>query len=519
MLWQPWLFETAYCSRDPDVHTSESVDIADDTPAIGLVVCCRSGVAAVIAETATAPIGRVKVLLQTQDINPRVVSGETIRYRGVWDCFVRVAGEQGILSFWRGNATNCARYFPNQALNFAVKDTLRAPLLRGVDPEAQFARFLTVNLACGALAGASSTALVYPLDYARTRLAADVGRGARTFSGLAHCIAVTASGPRGVLGLYNGFAVSLVGMTLYRGVFFGLWDTVKDSIKGNNGEGGGPGELLRKGAAAQGVAMTAGAVSYPFDTVRRRLHMQSGKHRQHWNYAGAIDCFRTIIRKEGPTALYKGVAASALHGVGSAILLLVYDKLQRVFGAGSAMAGTRARTVLAPPAARDTAAAAVCVYNAAVAPSSAAGIISNAETRTRPLMLQQQQQQGLPHPAQTESGSLAAAEQAPLGMASSTSNGDYTRAGPLLHLYRHTCDKSWLRCRSSGAMRAPSQSSETRSTAPSAPQAHDHIECSSSAAASRTSLLGHKLWPFVAAALQCKCQRRCSPDQRGVSNA
>ncbi len=44
--------------------------------------------------------------------------------------------------------------------------------------------------------GAGSLTIVYPLDYARTRLASDVGKQ-RDFNGLADCLVKTAKGPKG----------------------------------------------------------------------------------------------------------------------------------------------------------------------------------------------------------------------------------------------------------------------------------------------------------------------------------
>lgn len=83
-------------------------------------------------------------------------------------------------------------------------------------------------MASGGLAGAGSLCFVYPLDYARTRLASDVGSGKRDFNGLGDCIKKTASGPKGVLGLYNGFGVSVAGIIPYRGVYFGLFDSLNE---------------------------------------------------------------------------------------------------------------------------------------------------------------------------------------------------------------------------------------------------------------------------------------------------
>jgi len=76
------------------------------------------GISGGIAKTVSAPIDRVKLLMQTQAINTAI----TRPYKSVVDCVVRVYREQGFLSFWRGNLANIYRYFPNQALNFAFKD-------------------------------------------------------------------------------------------------------------------------------------------------------------------------------------------------------------------------------------------------------------------------------------------------------------------------------------------------------------------------------------------------------------
>ena len=58
-------------------------------------------------------------------------------------------------------------------------------------------------MASGGLAGASSLLIVYPLDFARTRLAADVGKGSgRQFTGLANCLSTIVKGG-GVGALYQ----------------------------------------------------------------------------------------------------------------------------------------------------------------------------------------------------------------------------------------------------------------------------------------------------------------------------
>jgi len=85
-------------------------------------------------------------------------------------------------------------------------------------------------MASGGLAGASSLAFVYSLDYARTRLANDSKSakkgGERQFNGLVDVYRKTLAAD-GIAGLYRGFAISCVGIIVYRGLYFGMFDSIK----------------------------------------------------------------------------------------------------------------------------------------------------------------------------------------------------------------------------------------------------------------------------------------------------
>jgi solute carrier family 25 (adenine nucleotide translocator) protein 4/5/6/31 len=283
------------------------------------------GVSGAIAKTCTAPIERVKLIIQTQDSNPLIRSGEVPRYTGIVNCFQRVHAEQGFSAFWRGNFTNVIRYFPTQAFNFAFKDTIKA-LFPKYNSKTDFGMFFLTNMASGGLAGAGSLCIVYPLDYARTRLASDVGSGQKTFNGLGDCLVKTAKGPSGVLGLYNGFGVSVAGIIPYRGVYFGMYDSLSDLNPYKNDRDFVA--ICSKFVIAQATAITAGYASYPFDTVRRRLQMQSELPKEQWLYKGSIDCLVKVAKEEGMTAIFKGAGANALRTVGSALVLVLYGEIK-----------------------------------------------------------------------------------------------------------------------------------------------------------------------------------------------
>jgi len=280
------------------------------------------GVAAAISKTAVAPIERVKLLLQVQHASKQITADQ--RYKGMVDCFVRIPKEQGFLAFWRGNLANVIRYFPTQALNFAFKDKYKQVFLGGVDKRTQFWRFFLGNLASGGAAGATSLCFVYPLDFARTRLAADVGKGAgeREFSGLGNCL-VKIYKSDGLVGLYRGFGVSVQGIIIYRAAFFGFFDTAKGMLPDPKNT-----PLVITWMIAQSVTTVAGIVSYPFDTVRRRMMMQSGRAKADILYKNTIHCWGQIYRTEGGKAFFKGAFSNVLRGTGGAFVLVLYDEIK-----------------------------------------------------------------------------------------------------------------------------------------------------------------------------------------------
>ncbi|KAJ3383178.1 hypothetical protein HDU92_004362 [Lobulomyces angularis] len=171
---------------------------------------------------------------------------------------------KGIASFWRSNVTNCIRY----------------------SPKTDFWSFFGINLLSGGAAGAFSLTFVHPLDYARTRLASDVGSGKKPFSGLGDCLVKTPKGPKGILGLYQGFGISVAGIIPYRGVQFGFNDTLKglnpwDKEVSFSG-------IASKSLGAQLSVILSGFVTYPFDTIRRRLQMEAVKPSNEILYRGAL---------------------------------------------------------------------------------------------------------------------------------------------------------------------------------------------------------------------------------------
>jgi len=287
-----------------------------------LINLAAGGIAGAIAKTITAPMEKVKLAIQNQDSNPKIVSGEMPRYKGMGDCYVRHVKELGIASLWRGNVANCIRYVPTAAFNLAFKDNIKRAFPK-YDKNTEFGKFAMSQIASGAAAGGCTNTMVYPLIYVRTVLGADIGK-VKKFNGMFDALMKTAK-EGGFLSLYNGIGPSTVGIVVYRGAQFGLQDIVKAfnpwqqevSARG----------LVSKFCVAQLAVSVSGICAYPFDTMQRRLQIEASKPANEKMYNGMSDCFNKILAKEGPKGFFKGAFANILRGTGAAIVLVLYDEI------------------------------------------------------------------------------------------------------------------------------------------------------------------------------------------------
>ncbi|KZV50308.1 ADP,ATP carrier protein, mitochondrial [Dorcoceras hygrometricum] len=286
------------------------------------------GVSAAVSKTAAAPIERVKLLIQNQD--EMLKSGRLSEpYKGIGECFKRTIKDEGVGSLWRGNTANVIRYFPTQALNFAFKDYFKRLFNFKKDRDGYW-KWFAGNLASGGAAGASSLLFVYSLDYARTRLANDAkaakkGGGERQFNGLIDVYRKTLKSD-GIAGLYRGFNISCVGIIVYRGLYFGMYDSLKPVVLTGSMQD----SFFASFALGWLITNGAGLASYPIDTVRRRMMMTSGEAVK---YKSSLDAFSQILKNEGAKSLFKGAGANILRAVAGAGVLAGYDKLQViVFG-------------------------------------------------------------------------------------------------------------------------------------------------------------------------------------------
>jgi solute carrier family 25 (adenine nucleotide translocator) protein 4/5/6/31 len=274
------------------------------------------GTSGIIAKTLCAPLERVKIVLQTQ-------AAAGTNYSGMMDCGRSIVRNQGLSGLWAGNLINCLRYFPTTAMNFAFKERYQEMFVPTRTKD-NFLQWFGGYLLAGGAAGATSLTVAYPLEFAYTRVAADVGN--KQFKGMSDCFSQIYK-KDGIRGLYRGYGPSVAGIVVYRAGYFGFYDAGKEFFFKDGGKNT---SIFAKFGLAIFVDISAACIAYPLDTVRRRLMMQSGREASAVQYTTSMGALKHILKHEGGvSALYKGVFANNVRAIASAMVLVLYDEARK----------------------------------------------------------------------------------------------------------------------------------------------------------------------------------------------
>lgn len=264
-------------------------------------------IAGAAAKTVTAPLDRIKLLMQTHGLR----AGQEAAKKGVGfiEAFALIGKEEGIKGYWKGNLPQVIRIIPYSAVQLFAYENYKK-LFQGKDGELS----VIGRLAAGACAGMTSTFVTYPLDVLRLRLAVDPGY--KTMSE----VALKMLKEEGVASFYNGLGPSLIGIAPYIAVNFCVFDLVKKALP----------EKYQKRTEASLVtglisATIATLMCYPLDTVRRQMQMRGTP------YVTILDAFPGIVARDGLVGLYRGFVPNALKTLpNSSIRLTTFDTVKRL---------------------------------------------------------------------------------------------------------------------------------------------------------------------------------------------
>ena len=156
-----------------------SSDVASRKLAAGMVT-------GAFTKTVTAPLERVKILLQIQ-----AMTGSSTKYQGILRSARTVVMEEGFFRLWKGNGANVLRVMPVYGLKFGINDMLRDMVRRpGQKGDLSF----TQLFCAGSMAGTVTVGTTYPLEtvsasacilYARERVHVELLLAAHVFTNIA----------------------------------------------------------------------------------------------------------------------------------------------------------------------------------------------------------------------------------------------------------------------------------------------------------------------------------------------
>ncbi|OWM80549.1 calcium-dependent mitochondrial ATP-magnesium/phosphate carrier protein 2-like [Punica granatum] len=270
------------------------------------------GVAGAVSRTATAPLDRLKVILQVQTTKARIMPAVRDIYR-----------KGGVMGFFLGNGLNVLKVAPESAIRFYAYEMLKTVIVKAQGGENKAEIGPVGRLLAGGIAGAVAQTSIYPMDLVKTRLQTCEGGKAPNIGAMSKDIWVH-EGPRA---FYRGLVPSLLGIIPYAGIDLAAYETLKDMSKKYILQDADPGPLVQLGCGTISGSLGATCV-YPLQVVRTR--MQAQRMNTEAAYCGMSDVFRRTFQHEGLRGFYKGLFPNLLKVVPSAsITYLVYESMKK----------------------------------------------------------------------------------------------------------------------------------------------------------------------------------------------
>ncbi|KAL1331003.1 hypothetical protein HN51_048262 [Arachis hypogaea] len=264
-------------------------------------------IAGAAAKTVTAPLDRIKILMQTHG----VIAGKASAKKAISliEAITVIGKEEGIKGYWKGNLPQVIRVIPYSAVQLFAYETYKK-IFSGKDGKLS----VLGRLAAGAFAGMTSTFVTYPLDVLRLRLAVEPGY--RTMSE----VALSMLREEGFASFYYGLGPSLIGIAPYIAVNFCVFDLLKKSL---------PEKYQKRTETSLLTAVLSASLAtltcYPLDTVRRQMQLKGTP------YKTVLDAISGIVARDGFIGLYRGFVPNALKNLpNSSIRLTTYDIVKRL---------------------------------------------------------------------------------------------------------------------------------------------------------------------------------------------
>ena len=267
-------------------------------------------ISGICAKTAIAPAERVKMSFQ--------LSNEKFTLTNCYSKFTGMVRNEGVWNLWKGHSANIARVAPYAGLHYAIHDYMEVLLKHSHVTNDD----MIIQLISGSLAGAGATAITYPLDVLRVRIAFAPTK-TNIITAWKHAIRYG--------GLYQGFAPTMFGIIPYSGTAWCVKGLLQTHYPKWTNRPLNTSERLGINAIA---GLLGQFITYPLDIVRRRMQMLRNDKSIFPSSSNnnTVAILKHLFQTEGWKGLSKGYSLNIIKGpVTLSISLTVYDLLQNYY--------------------------------------------------------------------------------------------------------------------------------------------------------------------------------------------
>lgn len=284
---------------------SESIGIVEK------LIC--GGLAGVISRTLTAPLDRVKVLLQVQGQQKLQGANSELGVKGVFDLIKK----DGFMAFFRGNGISCLKVFPENALRFMIFEQLCSSDLFSA-PNSIAAKLLS-----GGLTGITVQTIMYPFEITKTRI---MTQKSLSLPAILKDIYVGDGTKSGVRNFYKGITPALMGIIPFSALQLGLSKAGTDAC--NHHYHGNPGVVPLIGISSSATLFAMGC-TYPLQLTKCQMQAYKGPEAERPRFGPLV---KKILQKDGIRGLYRGFAVNASKAIpASAIGWVSFHKLRALY--------------------------------------------------------------------------------------------------------------------------------------------------------------------------------------------
>lgn len=275
----------------------------------GLAMFLAGGCAGALAKTCTAPLDRLKIIMQTAGASRASAASVAAADKGLLAAFVAIGKTEGLAGYWRGNVPQVVRILPYSSAMLYSYETYKKKLTNKETGELS----VPGRLLAGAGAACTATIVTYPLDIIRLRLSVDTS--ANTMRDVVRNILAN----EGPAGFFKGLRATCVSIAPYSALNFCAFDLFKKAL---------PEEIRNEAqgiatASLMATALATGSM-YPLDTIRRQMQLQGS------TYANIIDAGRGIVAANGVGGLFRGFIPNAMKNMpNKSIQLTTFDVLKK----------------------------------------------------------------------------------------------------------------------------------------------------------------------------------------------